>query len=81
MAAAARLARWLRCAANLAAQSGRTRSVVITLGSFADSDCVRRLPPAPDGGGEMNGVGEPEWRELLELMAVFMEAKAEDETV
>lgn len=46
----------------------------MTLGALADSDCVRRLaPPAPDGGGEIIGVGDkPEFRELLELIAVLM---------
>ena len=47
----------------------------MTFGAFADSDCVRLLaPPAPDGGGEVIGVGDkaPELMELLELIAVLM---------
>lgn len=74
VAAAARRAWWFRCAASLVAQSGRTRSVVMTLGALADRDCVRlRPPPAPDGGGDI-GVGDraAEFRELLELIAVLI---------
>lgn len=53
--------------------------MVITPGSFADNESVRLRFPAPDGGGDVNGVEGVEPRELLELMAGPSEANAEDD--
>ena len=42
VAAADRRAAWARAVESLVAQSGRIRSVVITVDAFADNDIVRR---------------------------------------
>ncbi len=65
---------WARCVASFVDQSGRILSVVMTLGSLAERDRVRRLDADAAPGkadGDVIDVGDSvELRELLDDMAV-----------